>query len=185
MNANDAFPGKFLKAADLQGRRVRVEISNVEIGKVGENRKIIITFRGKERQMVCNKTNMNTLVQLTGSSETDDWIGWVVTLYAGHTTYQGQTVSALRISDDPGSANGPRRQQARQAPRRDDREEFSSDDRGGYDRDRERFREQPRTAPQQQQLPPDPPDEPPPPDDRQRGDSYRSGGRVYDDDIPF
>lgn len=164
MNADDAFPGKYLKASDLQGRRARVEISNVEFGKVGNDRKIILTFRGKEKQMVVNKTNMNTLVALTRTKETDDWVGWMVTLYAGRAEYQGKSVDALRISDDPASAVPPPRQQ-----------------RQGHDRERERFANG--REPRQSPPPPEPTEyESAPPDDRE----YRNErDRVYSDDIPF
>jgi hypothetical protein len=128
MNAEDAFPGKYLRASDLQGKRIRVTIEAVTLDKVGDNRRLVLRFVGKERGMVVNKTNMNTLALLTRSKETDDWVGWRITLFQGWAQFQGNNVAALRISDDPQSAVGPLRERRASGHERrnDQREEFDS-----------------------------------------------------------
>src|SRR5262245_23770500 len=136
MLADDAFPGKYLSAKDLidaqsgQSRRVRVRITNVTLEKVGDNRRLVLELARTDKKMVVNKTNMNTLADLTRSRETEDWIGWGITLYATRTQFQGNTLPALRISDDPSSSSAPPNYQPRNvrqaAPPRDARDSFDS-----------------------------------------------------------
>ena len=57
MDINAAFPGEFLKAADLQGRQAAVVIDRVEMQKVGDDHKPVAYFQGKDRGLVLNKTN--------------------------------------------------------------------------------------------------------------------------------
>ena len=97
MNINEAFPSKYLKAADLQGHTVNVTISNVvkeDIGK-GEE-KLILYFQGKQKGMVLNKTNANNIATLYGP-ETEEWIGQPIVIFEAMVDFQGKTVPALRI----------------------------------------------------------------------------------------
>ena len=62
MNINDAFPSKYLKASDLQGRNHSVTIANVVTEDIGKGEeKLIIYFQGHKKGMVLNKTNANNL----------------------------------------------------------------------------------------------------------------------------
>jgi hypothetical protein len=76
-NINDAFPSKYLKANDLKGNRVTVTMSHVDYETIAEERKAVLFFRGKEKGLVLNKTNASMIVELTGTTETDDWMPFV------------------------------------------------------------------------------------------------------------
>ena len=54
-----AFPSKYLKSADLAGKRIPVVIREVVFEEVAQNEadKPVLYFEGKERGMVLNKTN--------------------------------------------------------------------------------------------------------------------------------
>lgn len=84
MKTSEAFPSKYLKADDLQGRDVAVTISDVKLeefdGTNGKETKMLLYFKGKEKKFVCNKTNAKTLSKLFGSDETDDWLGKSITI---------------------------------------------------------------------------------------------------------
>ena len=74
MNINGAFPSNFIKAADLQGSEPIVTIKSVEFEPVGQEKEMkpVVYFVNKEKGMVLNKTNANTIATLTGTFETED-----------------------------------------------------------------------------------------------------------------
>lgn len=102
MKLNEAFPSNFLKADDLQGKNITVEISEVTFEEIGQGRdkesKIIVAFKGKDKKLICNKTNANTIAKLTGSDDTDDWVGHRIILTAREVDYQGTPMLAIRVS---------------------------------------------------------------------------------------
>lgn len=104
MKANDAFPSKFLKAADLAGRRVVVTISHTSIEKFDDGERPCVFFQGKDKGLVLNKTNFNAIADITGEADSDDWGGARITLYATKVDYQGKRVEAIRVDDPPKSA---------------------------------------------------------------------------------
>lgn len=97
MKIGTAFPGQFLKAADLQGRRVQVVIERVEMEDIGGDQKPVVHFKGKERGLVLNKTNANAIWGFTGTDDTDDWEGVAITLFPSKTDFQGRRVDCIRI----------------------------------------------------------------------------------------
>ena len=76
---------KYLKASDLQGARPKVRILGVNLiefedRETGEKEiKPTISFEGKEKAMVCNKTNVAELINAFGD-ESEDWKGKEVML---------------------------------------------------------------------------------------------------------
>lgn len=108
MKTSEAFPSNYLKAADLNGRSVRVVIDSVSMDKIGDDRKPIVSFVGKDKSLVLNKTNANRIAEHSSSDEMDDWAGWTVTLYACKVDYQGKRVDAIRVDDRPGTAYAPK-----------------------------------------------------------------------------
>jgi hypothetical protein len=97
MNINGAFPSSYLKAADLQGRRVTVAIDKVVMEDIGGEHKPVVKFQGKDRGIVLNKTNASMIAEIAGSEETDDWHGVKVTLYPTKTDFQGKRVDCIRV----------------------------------------------------------------------------------------
>ena len=97
MRTNEAFPGNFLKAADLQGKRVTVTIAKVVLEDIGDETKPVLHFVGKEKGLVLNKTNANMIAEITGTDEMDDWAGAAIVLYPTKVDFQGKRVDATRI----------------------------------------------------------------------------------------
>lgn len=117
MRVSDAFPSNYLKASDLQGRAIIVAIDRCEIEAIGDERKPILYFQGKQKGMVLNKTNANNVAVLYGD-DTDDWGGQPVELFEAMVDFQGKTVPAIRIRA-PRRQNGARNAApARTAPAR-------------------------------------------------------------------
>lgn len=100
MKLSEAFPSNFLKSEDLGDRDVPVIISTADMDMVGNERKLILTFQGKKKSMICNKTNAGRIAYMYGD-DTDGWIGKEIMLTSEFVEYQGKTVKGLRIKPPP------------------------------------------------------------------------------------
>ncbi len=108
MKLTEVFPSNYIKADDLQGREPTVVISHAAMEKLGNDQKLILYFQGKDKGMVCNKTNANRIAYLYGE-ETDGWAGKEITLCSEFVEFQGKTVKGLRVKP-------PARQAAHASP---------------------------------------------------------------------
>ena len=107
MNIDQIFPSKWLKASDLpHDVRVKIQsasVENVRDGRTGQPvQKLIIAFAGKEKRLICNKTQAHAIAEAAGSRETDDWPGTCIIIgpatahngkptirVSAHTTHKG------------------------------------------------------------------------------------------------
>lgn len=105
---NTMFPSNWIKAPDLGGRRVTVRMSHVKIEEVGDDKKPVLYFQGTNKGLVLNVTNANMIKEITGTGETNDWHGRMITLFVTKVEYGGKRVDGIRV-DHPDN-------QARQAP---------------------------------------------------------------------
>ena len=97
------FDRDYIGAFDLQGRDVTVTITKViggELTAVGgrKSRKPILYFAGKERGMICNKTNAKTVAALYGNF-TEGWLDKRITLFVSQTRdpSTGGDIECLRV----------------------------------------------------------------------------------------
>lgn len=101
MNINEVYSGNYLKADDLQGKRVPVRISHVSVkefeGDKGMERKLVLGFDGKDKCLVANKTNAAIIAENVGSQNTDDWIGATIMLEPRKVEFAGKLVPAIRV----------------------------------------------------------------------------------------
>ena len=95
MRVSAAFPSPYLKASDLQGRRVPVKILRVEMQELGDELKPVVYFEGKAKGLVLNKTNANTISAAYGD-EMEDWEGRETVLYETEVEYQGRRMPGIR-----------------------------------------------------------------------------------------
>lgn len=102
---SEEFASKWLKASDLNEEDLTLTIDAVEMEEFkedsgGPKKKVILKFResfeGKDKGMILNVTNRNTLVKLYGD-DTDDWEGKKITLYATEVAFDGKMVESIRI----------------------------------------------------------------------------------------
>ena len=100
MLISQSFPGKYLKASDLQGREIKVTIAKVVEEEVrsegGIEKKPIVYFRGTDMGLVLNITNANNLVDMYGDN-TDAWIGKPIVLFMAQVEFRGKTVAGIRV----------------------------------------------------------------------------------------
>lgn len=101
MLITEAFPSKYISAADLQGRSVRVFIARVEMGQFNDGKsKPIVFFQNKQKGMALNKTNANTIMNSYGP-DTNNWAGAEIELFPAEVDFQGKMVQAVRVRVPP------------------------------------------------------------------------------------
>ena len=103
MRISTAFPSDYLRAADLQGKAATVLMSHVDMRDIGGDHKPVLYFQGKERGLVLNKTNSNTISTVYGD-DTDMWAGHPITLFETMVDFQGRMVAAIRVKIVPRAA---------------------------------------------------------------------------------
>lgn len=110
MRIDLAFPSKYLKAADLQGKPVNVTMSHVREEQVSAKQsdplQPVLYFVGKAKGLVLNKTNARAIATLYGW-ESDDWQGHKVQLFEIMTDYQGQATPGIRVRMATGQQAAP------------------------------------------------------------------------------
>lgn len=111
MDYRTMFDSEYLGAWDLP-RDVTVTIATVKAGQlVGEKgrtaKKPIITFAGKTKAFAANKTNCKTIAAMYGT-DTREWIGKRITLYATTTEFGGKQMDCIRVRPQvPSAAKRP------------------------------------------------------------------------------
>ena len=108
MKMSEEFPSKYLKAADLQGREVRVTMQNVEREQLGDDNKPVVYFKGKEKGLYLNKTNATTISNAYGD-DTEDWFDQPLILFSVMVDFQGKVGPAIRCRVPTAKDNKPAR----------------------------------------------------------------------------
>ncbi len=102
MDYRRMYDSEFVASWDLEDD-VTVTIDKVVAGEVGgeggrdKERKPILYFSDAKKPMVLNKTNAKAIVGITGSKDTDDWVGAKITLYVTTCEAFGDTVECIRV----------------------------------------------------------------------------------------
>lgn len=97
MRVSQAFPSKYVKAADLQDRAHLLTIRAVTMEDVGGgDTKPVLYFQNAEKGVVLNRTNAETIA-FCYTDETDNWIGKQIEVYPDTTHFQGKLVPCVRV----------------------------------------------------------------------------------------
>jgi len=113
IDGKSAFPKKYLKAADLEGKDVPLTIASVtreplRDPKTGEDKdKYVIRFveladrenSDRPHLFVCNETNAGLIALATRESEMLHWEGKRIALYPTTVQAFGKMVDAIRVRD--------------------------------------------------------------------------------------
>lgn len=93
------FLGSYLQKEDVPDPViVTVASSSEESLDENEKAKLILYFEEFEKGLVCNVTNINTLIDIFRSDETDDWVGKKAVLFVDKgVMYAGKRVGGLRL----------------------------------------------------------------------------------------
>lgn len=116
MRLNEAFPSNWLKCDDLQGRQVKVTIDTYSFDEIGEEKKLVLHFKGKEKGLVCNKTNAGSIAQICGTEELDEWTGHQIILFPTTTPFNGKSTPCIRVLPPAQGQPAPKRTASRTAP---------------------------------------------------------------------
>ena len=91
-NFDQLYPGRFLKAGILDGKKVTLTIAKIEHekleGEKGMELKVIFSFVGKDMQLVCCKTNALCIKGMFGPMLAS-WVGKKITLFEGKVEVAG------------------------------------------------------------------------------------------------
>ena len=98
---DDVFPSRFLKCADLNGKPVVVTIESAPIetlknGK-GEESKTVLYFRKTKKALPLNRVNWDSVCDITGEADTENWPDHRIELFPTTTEMKGETVPCIRI----------------------------------------------------------------------------------------
>ncbi len=103
---DDLFPSRFLKASMFQGRPVTLTISDVSVEGLEredgvEHQAAIITFKETKKQLVCNRTNGESIKAMFGA-DVDNWLGKRITLRPENDpSGLSESGLAIRLSGSP------------------------------------------------------------------------------------
>jgi hypothetical protein len=115
------YPAKFLRAADLNGKPLRVTIVGLKREDIGGEQKVVLSFTN-EKSLILNKTNARQIAKTLGH-ETRGWGGKDIILVPTQVNFRGDMVDAIRVR-----AAAPRpQQQQQQAPTNNDEPPFEDD----------------------------------------------------------
>ena len=92
MKMTEYMGSSFLKYQDLVAGPRQDQIADV---RMGEFDRPVVEFESGD-VLSLNKTNVRTLVRAYGK-DSRDWVGMIVELRAGQTTYQGQTKDSVLV----------------------------------------------------------------------------------------
>ena len=112
MKTSEAFPSKYLKAADIGSNTWRVTVDEIRreelLAPDGRRQtKPVLYFRRIEKGMVLNVTNSRVIEHVYGE-EMDDWVGKELVLYTREVEARGQMMNAIRVRiPQPGQSTAP------------------------------------------------------------------------------
>lgn len=102
MKVSEAFPSRFLKAdTDIPKDGMLVQIKDIDTEMLGDERKVIVSFKGLDKALVLNKTNAALLTSICESDDMDDWYGQRITLVKERTPFRGEMVWTIRVKEAP------------------------------------------------------------------------------------
>lgn len=109
---NEAFPSKYTKAADLPEPAVgTIKLAELEQIKGMDGKpqaKVVLYFAKKLKPLPLNRVNFESVCDICGSYDSDDFPGTKVELYATQTPLNGKLVDCVRIRA-PGAMEKPKK----------------------------------------------------------------------------
>ena len=97
LSIDQMFPSKYLSADDLQGKPVKAKIANLEQDQMRDGTtKFILSFEGRKKGLVLNKTNGKALAAAFGR-DSAGWIGKEIELFDVPVDFQGKIVQGIRL----------------------------------------------------------------------------------------
>lgn len=93
---------ELLKAADLpHGRSIPVVIETAIVRDFDDGAKVELSFRGKQKRLIANKTNARSIATVLQTDEINNWPGRTIFILRTKTDFQGRQVDCIRIDENP------------------------------------------------------------------------------------
>ena len=111
MHIDLMFPNKYLKAADFQGRDIKLTITKIQNEQLkqtdgGKKQSWVVYFaetaesakknKTEEKRFCMNKTNAKAIAEKLGN-DADKWVGKQITLYPTTCKAFGKVVECIRV----------------------------------------------------------------------------------------
>jgi hypothetical protein len=98
---SELFPSRFINAANLE-RPMAVTIEFAKKERLenlkGESEdKLVVYFNDCKQNLACNATNLDSICNVTGQYDSDNWGGHKIELYRDQTRIGGKTVPCVRV----------------------------------------------------------------------------------------
>jgi hypothetical protein len=127
----DRFP-KFINAETVKNQPLALvidqetveDITDPKTGKTVE--KSVLSFQGTKARLVLNVTNWDSIVAITGSSESDDWSGCEIELFADRAPMGGRIVDCVRVRAPTPKKQRKAKPAAAVAPELEDEVDFNA-----------------------------------------------------------
>src|SRR5271169_3429736 len=98
---SDAFPSKFLKATDLPEPVVAtikvVALENIKGFDGKEQPKVVLYFAKRLKPLPLNRTNFESVGDICGGFDSDDFPGTKIELYRSKTSMNGKVLDCVRV----------------------------------------------------------------------------------------
>jgi hypothetical protein len=110
---SEAFPSKYLKASDLADGPVVATIKVAALEQIKgfngqETTKVVLYFAKKLKPLPLNRTNFESVMDICGSDDSDNFPGTKIELYASKTSMNGRVMDCARIRA-PGAGEKPKK----------------------------------------------------------------------------
>jgi hypothetical protein len=99
---DEVFPSKYLKESDLNGKPINVEIAlaaketlKTPAGK--EQDKVVLSFKGAKKSLPLNMCNFDSVAEIAGTDDWDQWPGVRLQLYPWKVEMHGEMKPCVRI----------------------------------------------------------------------------------------
>lgn len=108
MKISAAFPSKYLKAADLNDREIKLVMLTVELEAIGDDdKKPVVYFTKAKKGLVLNKTNSKAIAAAYGD-DTDEWAGKEIILFPMMVQFRDEMVESIRVKLPKAAAAAPK-----------------------------------------------------------------------------
>ena len=110
---SEAFPSKYLKASDLADGPVVAAVKVAALEQIKgfngqETTKPVLYFAKKLKPLPLNRTNFESVMDICGSDDSDNFPGTKIELYASKTSMNGRVMDCVRIRA-PGAGEKPKK----------------------------------------------------------------------------
>ncbi len=102
---SDVYPSPWLRPEDLAGAARRVVVEGVDVDKFRtpdgkKEEKVVVSFVGKQKRLICNVTQARALAEIAGSEEIDRWAGLTVVLTPARASNGKATIAVHGVDDE-------------------------------------------------------------------------------------